>query len=105
MARTKEEKAAAEQAEQVIEEKVVEEIQQEPVKQEVKAQPETTAKTGPSYDELISLVQQLSQEVATLKYGNQNNSNAGVTDILAALANRKSDREVSITHNCELMVA
>jgi len=62
--------------------------------------------SGPSYAELASLVEKLAYEVQSLKAGkdiNQTHSNNDdLTSILSALTNRKSDREVSIVHNCEL---
>jgi len=65
---------------------------------------ETKTNNGPSYDELMSIVQQLANEVQTLKSGKAAPAVQGndLTDILAALTNRKSDREVSVVHNCEL---
>lgn len=64
--------------------------------------------TGPSYNELLNIIQQLSNEVQALKSNNtqspqQSDSSAALSDILSTLANRKSDREVSIVHNCELI--
>jgi len=73
--------------------------------EEVKAEEKVEAKAGPSYEELAFLVQQLAGEVQALKSGKSAPAtpvNNDLTSILTALTNRKSDREVSIVHNCEL---
>lgn len=71
--------------------------------EEVKEAP----KNGPTYEELLSIVQTLSQEVQSLKangaQATQSNGISELGDILGVLANRKSDREVTIVHNCELL--
>ena len=58
-----------------------------------------------SYEELLDIIGTLSREVNSLKQ-NQNinsaNSNSGLNDVLSLLANRKSDKEISIVHNREL---
>lgn len=68
-------------------------------------------RTGPSYDELLGIVKQLAEEVSFLKSRdskevvepvNDATCNNVLADILSTLANRKSDREVSIVHNKEL---
>lgn len=71
----------------------------------------TTVNNGPSYDELLQIIQQLSGEVSSLK-AKQNASPAVVANtttddktdrLLDILANRKSDKEITIVHNCELL--
>ena len=90
MAKTKEEKAAmadilSNQTEQV----------------EVKAE---APANGPSYDQLLAMVQQLAGEIATLKSGAPQQAEPTTNDkILELLSGRKSDREVSIVHNMELI--
>lgn len=69
---------------------------------------EKAQKSGPSYDELLSLVQSLANEVQSLKQ--QKNTVAFVPSesstterILDMLSNRKADKEVVIVHNREMM--
>lgn len=98
MAKTKEEKQIIESAVEAEAVEAVEEIKEE-------KQTKTSKQTGPSYDELISLVQQLSNEVASLKSGTATVPQAkenNIEEILSLLANRKSEREVAIVHNREL---
>ena len=65
----------------------------------------------PSYDELMAALAQLTKEVQTLKENaNQpvvkevaeKGSDSQTNDLLNMLANRKSDREVTIVHNMEM---
>lgn len=66
---------------------------------------------GPSYDELMAMVQKLAQEVQTLKetpaptpvYATTESTYDKTDKILEALTNRKSDKEVVIVHNREML--
>ena len=61
-------------------------------------------KTGPTYDELMALVKGLAAEVESLKANRATPANNGnrTDELLSLLANRKSDQEVVIVHNCEM---
>lgn len=91
MAKTKEEKMATQQAEVVTENKNM---------------GETAGKTGPTYDELLGIIQMLSDKVTALESQSATPASKSGTndlaDILSTLTNRKSDKEVSIVHNCQL---
>lgn len=62
---------------------------------------------GPTYDELLSIVQQLAGEITSLKQNQNCNQtsfdNNSTMELINILANRKSDKEVTIIHNCELI--
>lgn len=72
---------------------------------------ETPKATGPSYDELMAMVQQLAQEVQNLKNTSASTSVYATTEstydktekLIEALTNRKSDKEVVIVHNREML--
>lgn len=71
------------------------------------AKPAPETKSGPSYDELIMLVQQLSNEVAALKatpaaQASQAPANDNLAAILDIVSNKKADKEVIIVHNREM---
>lgn len=93
MARTKQEKEQDKLA------------QQETVEtNEMKEAPVTS---GPSYEDLMKMVQQLAGEIQTLKTQNpqtvQTVSASSPTDeLINLLANRKADREVTVMHNMEM---
>lgn len=77
----------------------------EPVVEE--GETKAPSSSGPSYDELMDMVRSLANEVATLK--NSAPSQAApvadptTTKILEMLSGRKSDREVVLVHNREMM--
>lgn len=88
MAKTKEEKMAMAAQEKT---KVAEEV--------------TEQNNGPSYEDLLKMVQTLATEVSALKNekATDNTSNGDyVSELLKSITNRKSDREVVIIHNQEL---
>lgn len=66
---------------------------------------------GPSYDELMAMVQQLAQEVQSLKntpapvpvYATTESAYDKTDRLLEVLTNRKSDKEVIIVHNREML--
>lgn len=67
--------------------------------------------TAPSYEDLMSMVQQLANEINSLKSSQSTAATNVVNDttydktdkILQALTNRKSDKEVVIVHNREML--
>lgn len=69
---------------------------------------EETVSSGPSYDDLMKLVQQLAGEVQSLKsqasqpVNTKTPSSSQTDELIELLANRKSDREVIIVHNAEM---
>lgn len=72
------------------------------------AKPETTQpESGPSYQELMDIVKALANEVQTLKAGANTVQAQQPVDkteqLINLLASRKSDKEVVIVHNCELL--
>jgi hypothetical protein len=95
MAKTKEEKLVNQQ----IENENVEEVKVA----------EAPVKTGPSYEELMAMVQQLAQEVQNLKSApvapavTEVAYNDKTDRLLEALTNRKSDKEIVIVHNREML--
>lgn len=101
MAKTKEEK--------MINQQVENEAPDTNVTSEVSV--ETPKVTGPSYDELMALVQQLAHEVQSLKnapapapvYATTEYSYDKTDRLIEALTNRKSDKEVIIVHNREML--
>ncbi len=68
-------------------------------------------KSGPTYEELLSLVQGLAAEVQSLKSAQNNpqqvqssqSTDNATSQLLNILANKKSDREVTIVHNREML--
>lgn len=68
---------------------------------------EAAVSTAPSYEDLMNMVQKLAQEVATLKtqpVAQTLTADYSRTDmLLEALTNRKSDKEVVIVHNREML--
>lgn len=105
MAKTKEEKMINQQVENETSEVKTEE------KAITEAPTEAPKVTGPSYDELMALVQQLAQEVQSLKNTPAPTPAHVATEpaydktdrLLEALTNRKSDKEVVIVHNREML--
>ena len=101
MAKTKEEKMINQQVEN---ESVEADITTETLNEAPKA-------TGPSYDELMAMVQQLAHEVQSLKnapaptpvYATTEFSYDKTDKLIEALTNRKSDKEVIIVHNREML--
>lgn len=90
MAKTKEEKMAAQTAVEVT---------------ESQAKNETPVQSGPSYDELLGIIKMLSDKVNALESKNTaavQTADTGLVDILSTLTNRKSDKEVSIVHNVQV---
>ena len=68
---------------------------------------EAPVASGPSYEDLMKMVQQLAGEIQTLKTQNpqtvQTVSTSSPTDeLINLLANRKADREVTVMHNMEM---
>ncbi len=74
------------------------------------------AKANEAYNELLSIVQMLAKEVQELKgaqaaqaiqappmYTSAFDSNDRASELINLLANRRSDKEVVIVHNCELI--
>lgn len=64
-----------------------------------------TVSTQPSYEDLMNLVQQLAGEVQALKSSAAiapSTQPSSAEELLNMLANRKSDREVTIVHNMEM---
>ena len=101
MAKTKEEKKMAQIESEVIK-------TEEVVKNEAPAVP-----AGPSYEDLMALVQQLASEVQSLKNATPATPVVPVAPVettmdkteklLEVLTNRKSDKEVTIIHNREML--
>lgn len=65
------------------------------------------SKSGPTYNELLSVIEMLSNKITALEEGQAkasvtNNNSGDLTELLSMIANRRSDREVAIVHNCEL---
>lgn len=59
---------------------------------------------GPSYEELASMVSFLARQVKELKESrNIEPASTRTEELLEAIANRKSDKEVIVIHNCELL--
>ena len=77
----------------------------EPVVEE--GETKAPSSSGPSYDELMDMVRSLANEVATLKSSAPSQaapvSDPATTKILEMLSGRKSDREVVLVHNREMM--
>lgn len=77
----------------------------EPVVEE--GETKAPSSSGPSYDELMDMVRSLANEVATLKSSASSQaapvSDPATTKILEMLSGRKSDREVVLVHNREMM--
>ena len=101
MAKTKEEKMINQQVEnEASDTNIVSE-----------ASTETLKPVGPSYDELMAMVQQLAYEVQNLKnapvstpvYANTESAYDKTDRLIEALTNRKSDKEVIIVHNREML--
>lgn len=84
---------------------VVENLDKEPVVTEGASK--APSNSGPSYDELMDMVRSLANEVATLKNStpSQQSSTTDSTTvkILEMLSGRKSDREVILVHNREML--
>lgn len=101
MAKTKEEKIINQQVEKETPDTNV--VPEAPV--------ETPKATGPSYDELMAMVQKLAHEVQSLKnapaptpvYATTESSYDKTDKLIEALTNRKSDKEVVIVHNREML--
>ena len=101
MAKTKEEKMINQQVENEASE----------TNTVVEAPDETPKVAGPSYDELMAMVQKLAQEVKNLKntpvpvpvYATTESTYDKTDKLIEALTNRKSDKEVVIVHNREML--
>jgi len=56
-----------------------------------------------SYNDLLAIINKLSDEITSLKQGKEpETKEGGLNDVLTLLASRKSDKEISIVHNREL---
>lgn len=94
---------------------VVEEVvQEQTIETPVTSESNNTSNQGPTYEELMRMVQTLANEVSALKnqqsqpvtqvVNTTNNDNSDVIGrLVETLANKKADKEVVIVHNCEIL--
>lgn len=108
MAKTKEVKNESLETESKINE--TKPVETKPVEAKSVEDKSTEVKSGPSYEELLSLVQGLSQEINALKASQAqpvqavlSSTEDTTSQLLNILANKKSDREVTIVHNREML--
>lgn len=72
----------------------------------VEKKPEVASTNGPTYEELLNIIQQMNNEIQTLKAGSnapqqQASGNEAMTEVLSKLVNRRADEEVVLVHNFE----
>lgn len=72
----------------------------------VEKKPEVASTNGPTYEELLNIIQQMNNEIQTLKAGNnapqqQASGNDTMAEVLSKLVNRRADEEVVLVHNFE----
>jgi len=85
---------------------ISEEVVVTPIEEEKKTEPVVEEKREFSNEQLLTLVESLAKEVAQLKSGQKstsNDTNDQIAELLKVMASKKSDKEVAIVHNCELL--